>query len=221
MKGKLFIISGPSGSGKTTLGSHAVKNIGNLKFSVSCTTRPIRKDETDGVDYIFIRENEFQNMIKCGKFAEWAEVHGNLYGTPVKNINDANEDGIDVLLDIDVQGAEQLKNKFPEAVFIFVVPPSIEVLQKRLVKRNSEKQNDIDLRLNKVKYEIAKSKGYDYIIINDDMEKAAGTIESIILFERQNSDSGKGKNKELEEIACRSRSINIYNNIIVKRFDLN
>lgn len=220
MKGKLFIISGPSGSGKTTLGNHAVKNIENLKFSVSCTTRPIRKDETNGVDYIFIRENEFQDMVKCGKFAEWAEVHGNLYGTPVKNINDANKDGIDVLLDIDVQGAEQLKEKFPEAVFIFVVPPSIEVLQKRLLKRNSEKRNDIDLRLNKVKYEIAKSKGYDYIIINDDMKKAAKTIESIILFEKRSSETGNRKNNEIEEIACGSRSINIYNNIILKRFDL-
>lgn len=220
MKGKLFIISGPSGSGKTTLASHAVKNIDSLKFSVSCTTRPIRQEEVDGVDYIFVDENKFREMIKCGKFAEWAKVHGNLYGTPVENISDANNKGFDVLLDIDVQGAEQLKDKFPEAIFIFVVPPSMDVLEKRLMMRNSEKQNDLTLRLNVVKYEIAKSKGYDYIIVNDNMDLARKTIEAIIMYERNGDLPENGSSNEYKTIAHNSRSINIYNKILLKRFNL-
>ncbi len=222
MKGRLFVISGPSGSGKTTLSSHAVKNIDNLRFSVSFTTRPIRNGEVDGVDYFFVDQNTFTEMVKEGKFAEWAKVHGNLYGTPIDNIKDTNEKGVDILLDIDVQGAEQLKQKFPDAIFIFVVPPSMKVLRKRLEMRNSEKKDDISLRLNVVKYEIQKSKEYDYIIINDDMDAAGKTIESIIIFERnfKSNDSAPTLTNEHSLAAERVKSDKIFDEIITKRFNL-
>lgn len=222
-KGNLFVISGPSGSGKTTLSSHALKNLNNLRFSVSFTTRPIRNGEVNGVDYFFVDKREFENMISNAQFAEWAKVHGNLYGTPIDNIKDANEKGIDILLDIDVQGAEQLKQRFPNAIFIFVVPPSMEVLENRLKMRNSEKKDDISLRLNVVKYEIEQSKEYDYIIINDDMNTAGKIIESIIIFERnsKSKELNTDKIKKLALIADGARSNKIYDEIIAKKFNLN
>ena len=184
MKGKLFIISGPSGSGKTTLANHALNSFDNLKFSVSYTTRKKRQNENNGVHYVFISKMDFEKMKEDGLFAEWAEVHGNYYGTLIKSINDSVDNGTDILLDIDVQGANQLKGKFSEAVFIFVIPPSIKLLENRLKKRNSDKKEDITLRMNVVKLEIKQSKEYDYIIINDDINFAKKKIESVIIAER-------------------------------------
>lgn len=222
MKGNLFVISGPSGSGKTTLSSHAVKNIDNLRFSVSFTTRPIREGEVDGKDYFFVKHDEFEEMVRNGKFAEWAKVHGNLYGTPIDNINCLNDKGVDILLDIDVQGATQLKEKFSGAIFIFVVPPSMDVLEKRLKMRNSEKRDDITLRLYVVKDEIQQSKEYDYIIINDDMDSAGKMIEAIVKFERAKNLNGS-TNKVKSETSSKvdsARSEKVFNEIIVKKFNL-
>ena len=137
-KGILFVLSGPSGSGKTTLAKHLVNTMGNVDFAISYTTRKIREGEEDGIDYKFIEETEFRDMIKGDQFAEWAEVHGNLYGTPVSEIDKVLNKGIDILLDIDVQGSSQIKKKYENSVHIFLVPPSINILRDRLSKRNTE-----------------------------------------------------------------------------------
>lgn len=185
MSGKLFVISGPSGSGKTTLVTQVLSSIQNLSFSVSCTTRPMREGETCGKHYKFVSEEEFQGMIKRDFFAEWAEVHGHFYGTPRADIEKRIKTGVDVILDIDVQGARRLRGVFDDSVFIFVVPPSLEVLERRLRDRKSEKDEDISIRLGIVKEEVACSKCYDYIIINDEVDIAARRIEAVILSQRQ------------------------------------
>lgn len=221
MKGKLFVISGPSGSGKTTLSSHALKVFKNLRFSVSYTTREKRQNEVDGVDYHFISRSKFESMLENNSFAEWALVHGNNYGTPIKDINKSIEEGTDVLLDIDVQGAEQLKRKFDQGVFIFVAPPSIEMLEERLKKRNLDKKEVISLRLNKVRQEIERSKHYDYIIINEDIDVSKKAIESIIIVERNESKDDEDVIRKSSEITADIKSDKIYNEEIVNRFELN
>ena len=201
------------------MANHAISKFDNLKFSVSFTTRKIRQNEVYGVDYKFITKDEFNSMLDSNKFAEWAEVHGNYYGTPIENVKDSISKGIDVLLDIDVQGASQLKGKFSNAIFIFVVPPSIELLENRLKKRNSDKKEDISLRMNVVKDEIRQSQKYDYIIINDDIESAKRAILSIIISERNEKNSQKLINESLE-ISKELKSEKIFYNEVVDRFNL-
>jgi len=124
-QGILFVLSGPSGSGKTTLAKHIVNTLNNVDFAISYTTRKIREGEKDGIDYKFISENEFSKMVKSNQFAEWAEVHGNLYGTPIIEIVEVLNKGLDILLDIDVQGSSQIKKKYKNSVHIFLIPPDI------------------------------------------------------------------------------------------------
>ncbi|NIP31563.1 MAG: guanylate kinase [Candidatus Dadabacteria bacterium] len=221
MNGKLFVISGPSGSGKTTLANHVMSEFNNLKFSVSCTTRQKRQNEIDGVDYFFVSRVKFKEMIDKGMFAEWALVHGNYYGTPLKNIKEAVNKGMDILLDIDVQGASQLKDNIEDAVFIFVVPPSIELLEERLKKRNLDKKEDISLRMNVVKQEIEQAKEYDYIIINDDINTAKEAIKSIIIAEKSFKNSNDDEIQESLIISDRFKSSKIYGDIILNKFELN
>ena len=140
MSGKLFVISGPSGSGKTTLVARVLSNVENLRFSISYTTRSMRSGEVRGEHYEFVSREEFQSMINRGFFAEWAEVHGNFYGTPRADIEKWIETGADVILDIDVQGARRLRGVFDDAVFMFVVPPSLEILEQRLSKTENRKK---------------------------------------------------------------------------------
>ena len=218
MSGKLFVISGPSGSGKTTLVTRVLSNVENLRFSISYTTRSMRPREVRGEHYEFVPREEFQDMIGRGFFAEWAEVHGNFYGTPKAEIEEWTEAGVDVILDIDVQGAKRLRGVFDEAVFIFVVPPSLEILEQRLRDRKSEKEGDISIRLGIVKEEVACSKCYDYIIINDKADIAAGRIEAVILSQRE----GNGEDSRQRMLAATrdARTENVYGPSFLRKFGL-
>jgi len=183
-QGKLFVISGPSGSGKTTIVKKIVGIIKNLSFSVSCTTRAGRENEIDGVDYKFISVTEFQRMTAKSKFIEWSQVHGNLYGTPAKDIIEANKAGKDIILDIDVKGASEIKKNYNNSVFIFILPKSLEELRTRLAKRKNESNIDINTRIQTAKDEIAQIINYDYIIINSDIDESTDILASIIKSER-------------------------------------
>lgn len=185
-KGIAFIVSGPSGGGKTTLAKSMLHELDNLRFSVSCTTRTPREGEVDGKDYKFISQDEFEIMVREGRFIEHAFVHGNYYGTPVEEFEDAKMSGIDLLLDIDVQGASQIKKSYPEAIFCFVMPPTFEILKERLNSRHGNGDIDIEKRLSRAKEEMAPTvlEEYDYIIINDQLEEALDTIHSIIISTR-------------------------------------
>ncbi len=183
-QGILFVLSGPSGSGKTTLAKHIVNTLKNVDFAISYTTRKIREDEKNGIDYKFISEHEFSEMVKSNQFAEWAEVHDNLYGTPVIEIDKVLNKGIDILLDIDVQGSSQIKKKYQNSVHIFLIPPDMKVLRERLGKRNTENPADLKKRMDRAIKEISKIKNYDYIVVSDDIEKSLSKLESIIVSVR-------------------------------------
>jgi len=186
----LFVISGPSGCGKTTLVKRALKKSKNLQFSVSHTTRKKRDSEVEGKDYYFVAQKEFEQMVEGDKLAEWAVVHGHYYGTSKREIEKKGAKG-DILLDIDVQGAARIKAKFKKAIFIFIVPPLFQDLKKRLEKRGGESPEAIQTRLEVAKKEIRHYPLFDYIIINDQLEKAVRELESIILSERCRLDSRK------------------------------
>ncbi len=179
-KGKLFVVSAPSGAGKSTLCQKLLGKIQGLKLSVSYTTRPPRKGEINDLHYSFISERKFKGMINRGEFAEWAVVHGNLYGTSIKRLKQMNKDGYDIILDIDVHGAMQLKNTYDNAVYIFLLPPSMQVLKKRLMNRKTDAKEKIAKRLENARAEIARYKDYDYVVINDKLEQASNEFESII-----------------------------------------
>ncbi len=183
-KGQLFIVSGPSGSGKTTLSKKVIPEIGNISFVVSYTTREPRLGERDGVDYKFVSDQEFNQLIANSRLCEWAIVHGRRYGTPVEPIELAASSGIDLILDIDVQGARNIRAKYRDGVYIFVLPSSLEILRKRLLGRKSEGAIEIDARLEDAKKEIQEIDNYDYIIINDDLAEASENLGAIILSER-------------------------------------
>ena len=187
-RGELFILSAPSGTGKTTLirnvldgGSHAV---GNLDFSVSHTTRAPRGREVDGEDYHFVELGVFRRMIDEGAFLEWAEVHGNFYGTSRAEVFPRLEQGIDVLMDIDVQGAERVLVKHPEAHSVFVLPPSYAVLRERLHRRGLDDEAEITRRLAVSLSEIKRYERYGYVIINRDAERASEILASVVLAAR-------------------------------------
>ena len=179
-EGILFIVSGPSGGGKTSLVKEALTRIRNLAFSVSVTTRKPRDGEVDGKDYIFVSEETFKEMLGQGKFAEYANVHGNLYGTPLAELENARKSGVDMILDIDIQGARQIKEKYGEGVFCFVLPSSFEILKERLTCRGSEKTGDLEKRLTEAKREMEEINNYDYIIINDSFDEAFDCISAVI-----------------------------------------
>ena len=179
--GKLFVLSGPSGVGKGTLREHALNNAPNLKYSISCTTRKPREGETDGVEYRFISHTKFQEYISQGLFLEYAHVHEDYYGTLKSDVMSELEAGHDVLLEIDVQGALKVKEIMPEAVLIFVAPPSVEVLTQRLTGRGTESSSSLEVRLSNALKEIALKDKYDYVIVNDDLDSACEELRKIIL----------------------------------------
>ena len=179
--GKLFVLSGPSGVGKGTLREHALNNAPNLKYSISCTTRKPREGETDGVEYRFISHAKFQEYISQGLFLEYAHVHEDYYGTLKSDVMSELEIGHDVLLEIDVQGALTVKEIMPEAVLIFVAPPSVEVLTQRLTGRGTESSSSLEVRLSNALKEIALKDKYDYVIVNDDLDSACEELKKIIL----------------------------------------
>ncbi|NOZ68168.1 MAG: guanylate kinase [Deferribacteres bacterium] len=180
-RGTLFVVSAPSGAGKTTLCRELLRRIPGLRLSVSYTTRAPREGEINDVHYTFVSEKKFRGMIEKGEFAEWAVVHGNLYGTSSKRLKKLIKDGYDIILDIDVHGARQLKSTWDNAVYIFVLPPSMQILRKRLTGRKTESAERIKERLDNARAEIAGYRDYDYIIINDKLEKAYDELESIVI----------------------------------------
>ena len=180
MNKKLFVISGCSGVGKgTVLKEFMARNTEDFMLSVSCTTRKPRPGEVDGVNYFFMSVEEFQDCIKKDKFLEYAQFAGNYYGTKQKYINQKFAEGLNIILEIETQGALQVKKKMPEAVLIFIAPPSVEELEHRLRGRHTEDEETIKKRLDLVKVELERSKQYDYIVVNDDLERAVSEIENI------------------------------------------
>lgn len=182
-KGFLLVISGPSGSGKGTICKKLLKRNKDLVFSISATTRSSRKGEQEAVNYFFIDNEKFENMIKNDQFIEYASVHTNYYGTPKELVLDEVDDGNTVILEIDVQGALQVKKAYSEAVFIFLLPPSMDELKNRIIGRGTETKEDIDIRYENAFKELEFIHEYDYFVINDDIIKAAEEIESIIIAE--------------------------------------
>ena len=178
--GCLIVVSGPSGTGKSTIVNTVLDTCNDLSFSVSATTRQQREGETEGVDYFFVTKERFQQMIDNNELLEHAEYVGKYYGTPRKAVLDKIENGSSILLDIEVQGAEQVKDQFPEAVTMFVIPPSWEELERRLVNRGTDSMEKIQARLKQAKSEIEKIENYDYIIVNDVLETAISEVISII-----------------------------------------
>jgi len=179
-RGTLVVISSPSGAGKTTL-AHMLADAQKLVFSVSYTTRTPRPGERDGVDYKFVSDDEFQRMVENKEFAEWATVHGNRYGTAIHTVNRALEDGTDYLFDIDWQGGKQIRTQWPEeSVLIFILPPSIAELERRLRRRATESAEAIARRLDGAKRELQHYGEYDYLVVNDNLDRAFQQLNAIV-----------------------------------------
>lgn len=183
-EGLIFVVSAPSGAGKTSLCRAITDSLENLTHSISYTTRKPRPGEIDGRDYFFVAEDRFRDMIQAGDFAEWAEVHSNLYGTSRRVLDDMVARGIDVILDIDTQGARQIKEKFDQAVYLFIMPPSLEILEERLRNRKSDNDDEIRKRMRRAREEIRDYTMYEYLIVNRDFDRALTELRSIITAER-------------------------------------
>jgi guanylate kinase len=183
-RGTLFVVSAPSGAGKTTLCREMRQRLHDLAYSVSVTTRTPRPGEIDGTDFRFVSAAQFRAMLDRGELAEWATVHANLYGTPAAPLEAALRDGQDVLLDIDTQGAAQLRARYPEAVLIFIVAPSMAELEQRLHERRSDRASEIARRLERARTEVTLWRRYDYLIVNRDLKEAMEQLASIIQAER-------------------------------------
>jgi guanylate kinase len=183
-KGILFVISGPSGAGKTTLYKKAISDLPNLKHSVSFTTRSPRTGEVNDKDYTFVDKDEFMAMVRKKDFAEWAEMYGELYGTSKRRLKEIIDSGIDAILDIDVQGAKQLRGEFPGGVYIFILPPSLKVLRERLQGRMANLKIEIEKRLKVAVAEIKRYREYDYVIVNQVFDNAFEELASIIIANR-------------------------------------
>ncbi|MCO7127986.1 guanylate kinase [Sporolactobacillus shoreicorticis] len=182
-KGLLVVLSGPSGVGKGTVCKALRKRGTKLKYSISATTRKPREGEIDGVHYFFKTREQFQQMIEQEKLLEWAEYVGNCYGTPVDYVHESLESGEDVILEIEVQGALQVKKKFPEALFIFLAPPNLAELKNRIVGRGTETADLIESRMTVAKSEMELMQNYNYVVENDQVENACDRIEAIVLAE--------------------------------------
>ena len=183
-RGMLVVVSSPSGGGKGTLIRRALKMVPNLGYSVSFTTRGPREGEVNGLHYFFVPEAEFRRMAEAGEFLEWAVVHGNLYGTAFAQIESERAAGRDIILEIDVQGAQSVRRLAQDAISVFILPPSFEILRARLEARGTEREEDLLLRLRNSAGEVEHYREFQYVVINDDAERAAGLLASIIYAER-------------------------------------
>lgn len=179
-RGKLYVISGPSGAGKGTIVRRILEDRGDIALSISMTTRQPRPGEVDGVHYFFVSKESFLETVDAGGLLEHAEVYGNYYGTPRQKVMDRLEAGTDVILEIDIQGALNVKKAFPEAVLLFIVPPSMEVLRRRLTDRKTDSAETIELRLSKTRGELTHLKEYDFCVVNDDLDEAVREAEAVI-----------------------------------------
>lgn len=184
LKGTLFIVSAPSGTGKTSLVNALVRDTNHLKLSISHTTRPPRDKEIDGYNYHFIDTDKFKQMDMAGIFLESAEVFGNLYGTSQDSVKKMLDEGHDVVLEIDWQGAEQIKERFPDAISIFILPPSIEALKQRLTSRGQDSDDVIAHRMDKAITELKHHHKADYLVVNDDFEEALKSLKAIVKADR-------------------------------------
>jgi len=183
VSGNLFVVSAPSGTGKTSLCNEIIDFFPRVRHSVSYTTRVARNGEVDGRDYHFISREVFMQMVASGQFAEWAEVYGNCYGTALATLKDAQASGYDVLLEIDCQGAAQIKRSCPEGVFIFILPPSLSELRRRLEGRGTDSVEVITRRIDNALSEIRQAVRYDYLLVNDEFSRALEQFKSIIIAE--------------------------------------
>lgn len=183
-KGRMFVISGPSGAGKSTVVFKAIEGRDDVCFSTSVTTRKPRPNEVDGREYFFVDLDQFKEMVENDELLEHATYVANSYGTPRKFVEEKLDSGLDVLLDIEVQGARQINEKKPDAVKIFIIPPSLAELRRRLVGRGTDTERAIEARLIRARQEYAEADFYDYIIINDDPDRAAEELAAIMLAER-------------------------------------
>ncbi|HNU67620.1 MAG TPA: guanylate kinase [Myxococcota bacterium] len=187
MKGILVIISAPSGAGKSTIIRQILGNDPNCRFAISHTTRQPRAGEKDGVDYYFVGRDEFQSMVANDRFAEWAVVHSNFYGTSLAEVERLSSQGIDVVFEVDYQGGRALMRRFPDAASIFVLPPSMAEVKRRLTDRGTDDAETIEMRLQNARIEIATAGEYRYIVVNDDLDRAVSQVGDVIRVERLRS----------------------------------
>ncbi len=197
-----LVLSAPSGGGKTTIARALLKRRSDVGYSVSCTTRPPRPGEVEGVDYHFLRPEEFDARIARGDFAEWAEVHGNRYGTRRSAIEKVMARGQHVMLDIDVQGARQLVAAFPESVTVFVIPPSLEVLVARLKGRKSESAAELALRLRNARLELLDAGRYQHVVVNDELERAVAAVDAIVEAETLKTERSPALGEKVEGLVA-------------------
>ncbi len=183
-RGSLIILSGPSGAGKGTIHNELLKHDSNLKLSVSMTTRKPRDGEVEGVDYFFVTEEEFKKEIENDSFLEYAEVHGNFYGTLKREVDRNLDNGFDVILEIDIQGALNIKAQKEDGIFIFIMPPSMRELKNRLVKRGTETKDKLIERFKNAYKEVNEMSKYNYVVINDEIDLAVKKVEAILIAER-------------------------------------
>jgi len=183
-RGILFVVSSPSGGGKGTLIQRVLRQLPNLCYSVSFTTRQPREGEIDGREYFFVDRNKFAEMAERNDFLEWANVHGHLYGTSRHQVVRDVSGGKDIILEVDVQGAASIRQIVADAVSVFILPPSLEILRQRLVARGTDSADSLAVRLNNAPTELKAYKAFDYVIINDDVDRAAGQLAAIIEAER-------------------------------------
>jgi guanylate kinase len=209
-----LVLAAPSGTGKTTIAHALVERFEHFVFSVSATTRPPRGEERDGVDYDFLDRAAFEAMIEGDELVEWAEVHGNLYGTPRRNLEAAQARGEHVVLDIDVQGARQIRDRVPEAVLMFVFPPSAEALWGRLTARGTEPMDEVERRLRASGAELAEAVHFDYIVVNDDLDRAISRVRAIVEAESHRPSRAldlQGEvarlRREIDEVARRAAAL--------------
>ncbi|WP_378952114.1 guanylate kinase [Pelosinus sp. sgz500959] len=183
-QGILIVLSGPSGAGKGTICQELLRSDPELNYSISATTRAPRVGEQNGVNYWFVSHAEFQQMIEKDELLEWAEVYGNFYGTPYQHIAELLNNGKDVVLEIDTQGATQIKKKFPQGVCIYIVPPSLDELAKRIHKRGTDSLENIKTRLGSANDELTHVHNYHYVVVNDEVQRAAKKVAAIIIAEK-------------------------------------
>jgi guanylate kinase len=182
--GRIFVVSGPSGSGKSTLIRELRQKVPGLGYSISHTSRPPRGQEKNGVEYHFVSKESFQKMVENEEFVEWAEIYQDLYGTSVSSLRSQITMGLDVIMDIDVQGARNIKDHFKDAILIYVLPPSLEILEKRLRERGTDDEKAIRTRLKKAGKEIKNCVSYDYLLFNDQLDQTVEELKSILIAER-------------------------------------
>jgi guanylate kinase len=184
VRGIPIVLSAASGTGKTTLGQRLIKRFPEIKLSVSYTTRAPRPGEQNGVDYYFVSTTQFEEMVHQNAFIEWAQVHGNMYGTAFSEVSRRLDQGDDVLLDIDVQGGKSIRDRLPDSLLVFLLPPSLAELRRRLSSRGTDSAEQVQLRLLNARREIEAATIYDYLVINDDIDSASQTLAGVVQAER-------------------------------------